>query len=349
MMKNQIRNAILIAAAAVLIILAFSSGEGNTKTIRIYDAFDTYSEISASGKNAEKALEECREKLSEYHSLWNAEAPESEISRLNASAGLEAVNLCADTIDILKRAKLYNAETNGFFDVTVGAPAKLWSIPDAPRVPSKEELAEVIHKIGFDVMDVGEDSAYLKKKGASVTLGAIAKGYATEKLVDILKKDKIRSALLNLGGNVYALGTAPEGKPWSIGIADPQNDGELIGKIAVSNKAVITSAGNYRFFEEDGIRYSHIINPYTASPANSGLLSVSIVSANPTEADVLSTACYVIGYANSLPLLKEYNADAIFVTDNGCVYYTDGLDGVFEYDNKSYEYKTLSLSINEDK
>ncbi len=340
-MKDQIRNACIIAALSVLCIIIVSGGKKEMHTISLYDVFDTYCEISVSGKNSEKALADCRELLEKYHAMWNVNDPDSEISKLNDNAGKESVALSADTIDILDRSKKYSLETNGFFDITVGAAAKLWNIPNEPRVPTKEELAEVIHKTGSELLEVDSDHAFLKKEGASITLGAIAKGYATEKLAEILKQNKINSALINLGGNVYALGSGTDGRLWNVGIADPRNDGETIGSIEVSNKAVITSAGNYRYFEENGVRYSHILNPFTASPANSGLLSVTVISANPTDADVLSTACYVIGYQQSVPLLNEYNADAVFVTENGTVYYTGGIADSFKYENTNYEYKLI--------
>lgn len=342
-MKNQLRNAAILVLIAIVCIIFSYSGNEESHSIQIYDAFDTYSEISASGRGGEKALTECREVILKYHNMWNDKSDDSEISKLNKEAGKKSVKLSEDTIDILKKSKFYTAETNGFFDITVGSAAELWDISGNPHIPSNEELADVIHKIGFDILEVYEDSAYLKKDGAKVTLGAIAKGYVTDKLIDVLKKHKIHSALINLGGNVYALGNTPSGKAWSIGIADPKNDGDVIGTLNIANKAVITSAGNYRYFETDGVRYHHILNPYTASPANSGLLSVTIISANPTEADVLSTACFVIGYTQSLSLLKEYNAEAVFVTDTGEVYYSEGIADMFEYDNDAYEYNLAKM------
>lgn len=342
-MKEQIRNAFLLAVTSILCILFSQNGYSKTEKIYLYDVFDTYSEISATGAKCEKALGECRELLLRYHDLWNDKSETSEISELNRSAGISKVTLSEETADILNKSKFFCAETNGFFDVTIGAAAKLWNIPKNPKIPSKEELTDVIHKTGTDILELDGENAYLTKEGASVTLGAIAKGYAAEKLVNVMKKNKIRSALINLGGNVYALGSDTSGKAWKIGIADPQNDGETIGTVEVCNKSVITSGGNYRFFEEDGIRYCHILNPYTASPANSGILSVTVICSDPTAADVLSTACFVIGYANSLPLLKEYEAEAVFVTDTKTVYYTDGLENIFEYDGNAYEYKCVKI------
>lgn len=337
-MKDQIRNACIMAVAAVLCIFMSNREQSEASKIYIYDVFDTYSEISAVGKNCEKTLEECRETLEKYHRLWDVNSEESEISALNAHAGISAVSVSEETADILEKSKFYCAETNGFFDVTVGAAAKLWNIPYDARIPSNEELTEAIHKTGIDILEICENSAYLTKEGASVTLGAIAKGYATDKIVEIMKKNKIRSALVNLGGNIYVLGEEQK-----IGIADPQNAGKTVGSVKLAGKAVTTSAGNYRYFEENGVRYCHILNPYTASPANAGLLSVTIICSDATAADVLSTACYVIGYANSLPLLREYDAEAVFVTDSNTVYYTDGVEEVFEHDNELYEYKRAAI------
>lgn len=342
-MRNQVRNAVIISIISALCIFITSDRKEELKSVQLYDVFDTYCEISVSGKNSDKALEECSALLHKYHNMWNTKDENSEISKLNAAAGAEPAVLSEETVDILDKAKRYSVETNGFFDVTVGAAADLWNITEAPHVPTQDELTDVIHKTGFSILEVNKDdnTAYLTKEGAKVTLGAIAKGYATGKLVELLKGEKINSALINLGGNVYALGTQKDNKPWSVGIADPGKDGELIGTLDVFDKAVITSGSNYRYFEENGVRYHHILNPYTASPANSKLLSVTIISSDPTLADVLSTACFVIGYPQSLPLLKEYDAQAIFVTDTGTVYYSGELSDSFKHDNDGYEYKVI--------
>ena len=343
MKKKQIFYAAILSFISVFSVFIMSENHGNMKTIQIYDVFDTYCEISAAGRNSDDALQKCSELLHKYHNMWNTKDENSEISRLNQALGTAPVHVSEDTLELLTEAKKYSIDTNGFFDITIGAAADLWNIPDNPRVPANEELIDVIHKTGFSLLEINEadSTAYLSKNGARVTLGGIAKGYAADKLAEIMKKENIGSALINLGGNVYALGKNEDGKPWQIGIADPKISSKLIGTLSISNKAVVTSAGSYRYFESNGVRYHHILNPFTASPANSGLLSVTIISANSTLADMLSTACFVIGYDQSLPLLKEYGVEAIFVTDTNTVCVSSSLSDCFTHDSENYEYKTF--------
>ena len=344
-MKNkQAYYAALMIIITIFVLFITNRGSAETETLKIYDAFDTYSEITIpkSGKSAEILLE-----MSDYlHGLDAKLSPynaESEISRLNEAAGVSAVQLSPEVLDILDKSMKYSLETNGFFDITIGALYNLWGFgTDNPKVPAPEELSDAIHKTGYSFLqlDKASGTAMLTKEGVSIDLGAIAKGYAADELIEILKKHKINSSLINLGGNIYSLGALADGTPRSIGIQDPADSAKLIGSIEASNLAVITSGDYIRYFEQDGTRYHHILNPYTGAPANSGIKSVTIISDNATLADALSTACFVIGYENSLPLLKEFGAEAIFVT-NTEVLYTSGIAERFKHDNSSYEYKAV--------
>lgn len=339
-MKKQLIYAVFLATFSVVCLFLTSEKNADIEALQIYDVFDTYCDISVSGKNAEKALEKCNSLLHRYHALWNVKDENSEITRLNNAAGISEAEVSGDTLDILELSKKYSMDTNGFFDVTVGCATELWNISDLPRVPTPAELTDAIHKTGFAFLEIDKknSTAYLTKQGVKVDLGAIAKGYATDKLVEILKKEGVRSALINLGGNVYAMGKNSDNMPYSLGISDPMDLSMLVGTVKVSNKAVVTSAGNLRFFEADGKNYGHILNPFTASPANSDLLQVTIIGDSATVADMLSTACYVVGYSQSLALIKEFGVEAIFVTRNETVHVSEGIADKFEHDNEKYEY-----------
>lgn len=340
MKKKQIYYATLMIIITILSLFLINNKNEESETLRIYDAFDTYSEITIpAGKKSKEILSECAARLYELDEKFSAYKEESEISMLNSAAGITPVKLSEDTFEILDIAKKYSMETNGYFDVTIGALYDLWGFNDEPHRPTPEEISKAIHKTGFDFLKLDKDAgtAELVKSEMKVDLGAIAKGYAADEIVKILKKHKINSALVNLGGNIYSLGTLADGTIRSIGIQDPGDSSKLVGSIKIGNSAVVTSGDYIRFFEQDGEKYHHILNPYTGMPSNSGLKSVTIVGKNATIADILSTACFVIGYENSLPLLKECDAEAVFVTDK-MVYYTSGLADKFEYDNASYEY-----------
>lgn len=345
MKRKQIPFAVIMILISISFLHFISSGAPELHTLRLYDVFDTYCEITIeAGKNGDEILQKCSDYLHEKNDLWSPNNPSGDIGRLNAQAGLTEVELNADTLQILKASLQYTQETGGYFDVTVGALVNLWDVGGAnPHVPSNEEITDAIHKTGSDFLTVDEagGKAGLTKEGASVVLGAIAKGYATKGLIDILKKENISAALINLGGDTYSMGTQPSGQPWNIGIQDPLNSEKLIGSLNMYDTSVITSGSYQRYFEQDGIRYHHIINPYTGKPSNSGLVSVTIISGDPILADVLSTACFVIGYKESIALIHELNAMAVFVTEDNTVYYSATLQNYFEHDNTDYEYVAL--------
>lgn len=343
MNKKQVIWAVIMFTVSITFLFTQQLKTPKYKTLEIYDIFDTYSELTVSGKNSEKSLEECNKYLHDADLRWSAENPGSEIAALNSSAGISSVPLSDDTLDMLDKSVQYSMYTNGFFDITIGALTKLWDI-DKAQVPSNEDISAAIHKTGFSLLEINNENktAMLLSSGAAVNLGAAAKGYATGELINILKKHGITSALINLGGNTYALGTRSDGNAWIVGIQDPADASALIGSLNVYNTAVITSGSYLRYFEKDGIRYHHIINPYTGRPSNSGLLSVTIINRDPFIADVLSTACFVIGYKESLSLLKDTDSEAIFITEDNTVYYSSSLQNKFSYDNTSYEYKSFN-------
>lgn len=342
MNKKQPIGAAIMLALSIIFILSSQTKNTKYKTLEIYDVFDTYSELTLLGKNTEKALTECNAYLHDADTRWSAKNPESEISALNSAAGVSEVALSDDTLDMLEKSVQYSVYTNGFFDITVGSLVNLWDISKA-QIPSNESITTAIHKTGFNLLEINKENktAMLSCTGAAVDLGAVAKGYATAELLNILKKNGISSALINLGGNTYALGNRSDGTPWKIGIQDPGDTSRTIGDLSVYDTSVITSGNYQRYFEKDGVRYHHIINPYTGNPSNSGLLSVTVINRDPFIADILSTACFVIGYKESLPLLRESDSKAIFVTEDNTVYYSADLQNNFDYDNSAYEYKSF--------
>lgn len=313
-----------------------------TQSIEIYDAFDTYSEITViSDKDAEDILIKCRDYLKEKDMRWSVTKPESEISALNYNAGKCPVSLSPDTIDILEKSLEYSSLTNGAFDITIRPICDIWDNAEKTGIiPTENEIKTVLPDIGYKYLSVNPQklSAELKKSSAGVLLGAIAKGYATDEIRDILKKSDIDSALINLGGNIYAMGTQKNGTPWNIAIQDPKNSNGILGTLHVSDKAIVTSGSYIRYFENNGNIYHHIIDPKSGYPAKSGLLSVTIISSDATLADAISTSCFVMGFYESLALLDKTNVSGIFVTDDKKVYYSDNLENSFSHNNPEYQY-----------
>lgn len=295
------------------------------------------------GKNAETAAIEVGKRLKEIESLMTINTPGGEINLLNENSGKSEVVLSRETIKILDTAKKYAELSNGAFDITVGPLVKAWRIfSDNPIVPSVEQIDRLLKLVDYRklALDKQTSKAKLAISGQVVDLGGIAKGYAGDEAIAIYKKHGIKSAFVNLGGNVVVLGRKPDGEPWRIGIQNPRaENGSYIGVLEVENKAVVSSGDYERFFEKNGKRYHHIIDPKTGYPADSGLISTTIVAEVSMDADALSTAVFVLGLEEGMALVEKLEGvEAIFITKDKEIYTTKGLKGLFKITEESKDF-----------
>ena len=306
------------------------------KTIEIF-AMDTYMTITVYGDNAESAAEKAGEEINRIDELLSTGNPESEISKLNSE---KKMKVSPETFDLIKRSKDIGSDTNGVFDITIYPVMRAWGFAGGDyRVPPELELREILNDVDYTEIELNEDDLTVRLKDTmEVDLGGIAKGYTSDRLRDLLTDCGIEHALINLGGNVYVLGNKTDGSDWRVAIMDPEDQSGYIGGVAVSDKAVITSGGYQRFFEEDGKRYIHIIDPSDGYPASSGLISATVVSDDGTLADALSTSLFIMGPDKAVDYWRA-NADkfeCVLVEDDGTVLVTEGLkdcyftDGEFE-------------------
>ncbi len=229
----------------------------------------------------------------------------------------------------------YSKLTSGAFDLTVGPLVKLWDIgfPDA-RIPAQSEIDATLPLIDFNLvtLDKNSHSIYLEKKGMLLDLGGIGKGYAADEVANILRESGVEHAIIDLGGNVYALGDKPGNKLWTIGIQDPFGlRGNGIGTINVANKSLVTSGIYERYLEtEDGKKYHHILNPSTGYPYDNQIAGVSIISDYSIDGDALSTSTFALGIEDGLAFIEKLDGiDAIFVTTDYNVYVTSGIKDKF--------------------
>lgn len=295
------------------------------------------------GANSQKSADEVFDKIKFLEGLMTINAPGGDINKLNENAGKGDISLSPETVAVLNSALTISDLSRGAFDITVAPVVKLWGIgSDNPKVPSSDEIGKLLPLIGYKnvSVDVKKNSARLLKQGIMVDVGGIAKGYAGDAAVKIYKNNGISCALINLGGNVVALGGRPDGSPWTVGIQNPRaENGSFVGTIKVFDKSVVTSGDYERYFVEDGKRYHHIIDPKTGKPAESDLLSVTIVADSSTDADGLSTAAFVLGLEKGMELIKSYgHADAIFITADKKIYISEGLKKLFTLSDESGEY-----------
>jgi thiamine biosynthesis lipoprotein len=304
----------------------------------------TIIQLKVYGGNAEKATERALKRISDVESKMSVNIETSEITKLNAKAGISGEKLSTDTYSVIEKAVEYSKLTEGALDATIEPIVKLWGIgTDKERVPSKNEINEKLKLVDYHdiILDKKNSMIKLRRVNQAIDLGAIAKGYTADEVKKVLVNNKISSALINLGGNVYAVGNKPDGTSWNIGVQNPLNTrGQYLGTISVSDKSVVTSGNYERYFIKDGKRYHHIFDPKTGYPSEMGIISATIVSDNSIDGDALSTSTYVMGITKALKLIESIKGvDAIFVTSDKKVYVTAGLKGSFNLTDKEFTYE----------
>ena len=291
-----------------------------------FRCFDTMCSLTVYDNISQKDFEELRKiftsRCNQYDYKFSKTMPGSFVKKLNSNKFFTADK---ESKDILKKSIEYSELTNGRFDITISPIVDLWRINSTNfNVPNKSQINQMLKLVDYKQIKFDGDTVQLTKTG-SIDLGAIAKGYITDKLVDMLHAAKVKSAIVDLGGNIYAYGSK-NNKPFRIGIKKPFGNGELDGFIKVKDQAVITAGIYQRYKKENGKIYSHIMDPNTGYPVDNDLNSVSVISKNATAADALSTGLMVMGLDKGMKLAnKTDDIEAIFIDKNNKLHLTDGL------------------------
>ena len=330
----MVKTRIWTAALVLGLLLSLPAGcqvEDVEEESRIF-AMDTVMTLTYHGQDREsgrEALEEGVAAVYELEDLLSATAPDSEISALNEAG---QAHLSPDTAQLLSAALELCALTGGALDITAYPAVEAWGFTTGEyRVPNQAELEELGDHIDYTRVSLDQESASLPD-GMKLDLGAVAKGYTADRLAKLAQERGITSALLDLGqSTILALGAKPDGSPWRIGIQDPQGEGYL-GVLELEGQAMGTSGGYQRYFERDGVRYWHIIDPATAAPARSGLLSVTVVSPSGLACDGLSTALFVMGLERGTQFWRDHpelEFEALFILEDGSLALTSGLKDSF--------------------
>jgi thiamine biosynthesis lipoprotein len=270
----------------------------------------------------------------------------SGVLAINRQAGIAPVKVRADLLEVLETALRYADLSGGAFDPTIGPLVKLWGIgSESQRIPTDGEIAAALELVNYRdlIIDRKSGTAFLRREGMEIDLGGIAKGYAADEAARIAKEGRVKRGIIDLGGNILALGWRNErgSVPWRIGVQNPFRDrGASIGFLAVHDTSVVTSGVYERFFEADGRHYHHILSTANGYPADNGLLSVTIVTERSMDADALSTAVFAMGYGKGRALIDSIpNAQAVFVFADMSVKITEGLSGIFTLTNDEFTVK----------
>ena len=272
----------------------------------------------------------------------------SVLDKINDNAGIKPVKVPKDFMPLLEKAYYFSKNSNGSFDMAIGAVTNLWQIglPGA-RVPAQSEIDKALPLVNWrDVkLDTKNNTAYLTKKGMRLDFGGIAKGWVADKVKAVLAKDGVTAAIIDLGGNVVVMGHSPLGtnRDWHVGIQDPTAPrGTAVGTIPESNESIVTAGTYEQYLISNVHKYIYLFDPQTGYPYDNNLASVTIVSKNSVDGDALSNAAFDKGLKGGLQYMNAKNSDhiqAIFITNDKKIYLTNGLKKQFKFDADSGYHK----------
>lgn len=314
-------------------------------------AMDTAMVLTAYGKESTRAVYDAEEEVRRLDALLSRTSGSSEISMLNGAGG-EMVPVGAEICTLIQTAGDFTEATGGAFDITIAPVVSAWGFTtDSYQVPDREALQTLLESVGMEHVHLSGGSARLDP-GTMIDLGGIAKGYTADRVAEIFQEHAVPRGKVELGGNILVIGDKPDGTAWRVGVQDPKHPDEADGLVCVLNLTdafAVTSGSYQRYFEQDGKRYHHIIDPATGCPADSGLTSVTVVAdsarGNGTMCDALSTALFVMGEDKALDFWRSgvYDFQLVLVTEDGRVVVTEGLkDGFVEMEESGYTYEFVS-------
>jgi thiamine biosynthesis lipoprotein len=286
-------------------------------------AVDLWDEDEAQGRALTQAVIDEMHRIDDLMSTYK---PESELSRINARAADETVPVSAELLALIQRALEFSRLTDGAFDITYASAGQYYDYRKGTR-PSSEQLAQALPAIDYHHVRIDPQDSTIRYSypGVRIDLGGIAKGYAVDRCIAILQAAGIKSAMVNAGGDTRVLGKHWK-QPWMVGIRDPRNEEGLVTMIPLEDMAISTSGDYERYFEKDGVRFHHILNPRTGT-SSSGVRSVSIIGAETTTTDALSTSIFVMGTEAGLKLVDSLpDIEAVIIDNQGKMFYSQGLD-----------------------
>lgn len=311
-------------------------------------AMNTVIEQKWYGESADTVYTGMETKIREIESVLSLHLSQSEIAAINENAGVQPVEVSQRTFDLLQWAKELSEQSDGAFDITIAPVVELWGITsDHPHVPTDEELAQAMALMGLEdlVLDEEACTAYLTRPGMAIDLGGIAKGWTADQLREYARELGAERGYVSLGGNLMIIGERPDGDPFKFGLRDPQGDASTyLGTVTLEDGCTMATTGGYeRYFEEDGIRYHHVLDPRTGYPADSDLLSVAVISKDGTLADYLSTTLFVQGLEAAKAAAGSEDYALVMVDQENNVWISGSLRGNFEPHETDADYTYIYI------
>ena len=294
-------------------------------------AMDTYMSLTAYGAKAEDAVTVAIHEIQRLDAMFSVGNTDSDVTTANMQG---SATVSDETAYLVEQSLEISRKTDGAFDITIYPVMELWGFTTKNyKVPQADELQETLKRVSYENVSL-KDHELVLKNNAQIDFGGIAKGYTSSRVMQIFKEYGIEHGMVNLGGNVQTLGTKTDGTAWRVAIQSPQGGNQYLGILETSDQAVITSGGYERYFEENGVTYHHIIDPKTGYPSDSDLTSVTIVCADGTKADALSTSFFVMGLqkAESFYENTDLDFDVILLTKDNQIYISEGIAQNFTSD-----------------
>ncbi|WP_206619143.1 FAD:protein FMN transferase [Flavobacterium cerinum] len=284
----------------------------------------TITVVAATTAIAQNHIDNAIQEIKRIEKLLTTFSNDSQTSLINDNAGIQPVKVDREVYELIERSTAISKITQGAFDITYGSIDKsLWNFDkNMKRLPSKENALKMVHLINYNniILDPEQLTVYLKEKGMRIGFGGIGKGYAAEKAKALLLKQNVKSGIINASGDLTAWGLQPDGKPWRIGISNPDRPQDIFSYIDISEKAVATSGNYEKYIMIDGKKYSHTIDPKTGLPI-SGIKSVTVISPNAEFADAMATPIAVMGIKAGLYLIDQIpDLHCIIIDDNNIIY-----------------------------
>jgi thiamine biosynthesis lipoprotein len=283
--------------------------------------------VAPSQEIAQASIEAGFREIKRLEQLFSTWIPTSELSQVNAAAGREPVVVGPETLELVSRSLEMARLTEGGFNIAVGPAVEAWSVTERERIPTREELQALRLLVDWTMINIDSQAStiFLPKPGMRIDVGGIGKGYAADRAVDVMRKMGAMGGVVALSGDIKTFGDLPGMQGFPVGIRHPRQEGALIATVDLKNEAISTAGDYERYFEREGVRYHHILDPKSLQPARQ-CQSVTVIAAEGTVADGLDTGIFVLGPEKGMALVEQLpDVEAIIIDDLGHIAVSSGL------------------------
>jgi len=345
-LKSRPLQTILAPVRVIIVLLAvvaFATSCSGGAMDRADLALGTVCSIRILDGGSGKALDKAFARLKEIELSMSANTPGTYVAAINENAGKAPIVVPSDVRYVMNAALKFATVSRGAFDPTIGPIVKLWNIGlDGERVPEPQEISAALPLVDWNLVSIDEKAGtvFLHKQGMLMDLGAIAKGYAADEVGRILMENRVKAAVVDLGGNIKVVGKKPDGTGWRVGIQNPFDDrGDYLGIATLEGGSTVVTSGIYEryFFGDDGTRYHHLFDTKTGYPVRNGLVSVTIITDSSIDADGLSTTAFSLGLTAGMALIESLDGvEAVFIDEERRLYMSSGATSIFELKDTSF-------------